>query len=75
MIRFSIAKMFAAKYRTRSVAKIFAKAGKDLGRPIKSNAMKQHRLREWRPLFADERARLKRLVFGSSKYRKKQLRW
>ena len=28
--------MFVAKYRTNSVAKIFAIAGKDLGRPIKN---------------------------------------
>jgi hypothetical protein len=32
--------MFAAKYRTGSIAKIFAIAGKDLGRPIKSESLK-----------------------------------
>lgn len=32
--------MFAAKYGTNSVAKIFALAGHDLGRPIKSESAK-----------------------------------
>ncbi len=40
IIRFSIAKMFAAKYRTNSIAKIFAIAGKDLGKPIKSEFLR-----------------------------------
>lgn len=31
--------MFAAKFHTRSVAKIFAMAGKDLGRPIKNESL------------------------------------
>ena len=32
--------MFAAKYKTHSIAKIFAKAGKDLGNPISSKALR-----------------------------------
>lgn len=32
--------MFAAKYGTNSVTKIFALAGRDLGRPIKSESVK-----------------------------------
>ncbi len=32
--------MFAAKYRTNSIAKIFAIAGKDLGKPIKSEFLR-----------------------------------
>lgn len=39
-IKFSIAKMFAAKYRTNSIAKIFAIAGKDLSKPIKKASLK-----------------------------------
>ena len=34
IIRFSIAKMFAAKFILSSIAKVFALAGKDLSRPI-----------------------------------------
>ena len=37
IIRYSTAKLFAAKYRTHSIAKIFAKAGKDLGQPLKAD--------------------------------------
>jgi group II intron reverse transcriptase/maturase len=35
IVRYSVAKMFAAKYKLGSVAKVFAKAGKDLGQPLK----------------------------------------
>lgn len=41
IIKFSIAKMFAAKYRMKSVAKIFAKGGYNLSRPIKSRRPKR----------------------------------
>ena len=34
ILRYSTAKMFAAKFRLSSIAKVFAKAGKDLSRPI-----------------------------------------
>jgi hypothetical protein len=34
IFRYSSAKMFAAKFRLPSIAKVFAKAGKDLSRPI-----------------------------------------
>nr|AZP40185.1 hypothetical protein [Ulva compressa] len=37
IIRYSAAKLFAAKYRTHSIAKVFAKAGKDLGQPLKAD--------------------------------------
>lgn len=40
IIRYSVAKLFAAKFRLRSIAKVFAKAGKDLSRPIKNDATK-----------------------------------
>jgi hypothetical protein len=40
IIRFSIAKMFAAKFRLGSIAKVFALAGKDLSRPIKKDSLK-----------------------------------
>jgi group II intron reverse transcriptase/maturase len=40
IMKFSAAMMFAAKYRTNSVAKIFAIAGKDLSRPIKKESLK-----------------------------------
>ena len=36
IIRFSIAKMFAAKFRLGRIAKVSVLAGKDLSRPIKS---------------------------------------
>jgi retron-type reverse transcriptase len=36
LVRYSLAKMFAAKYKLRSVAHVFKKAGKDLGRSLKS---------------------------------------
>ena len=35
LIRYSIAKMFAAKYKLRSLSRVFKKAGKDLGKPLK----------------------------------------
>lgn len=34
VIRYSIAKMFAAKFRVSSIAKVFAITGKDLSRPL-----------------------------------------
>lgn len=34
ILRYSSAKMFAAKFRLPSIARVFAKAGKDLSRPI-----------------------------------------
>jgi hypothetical protein len=34
IIRVSIAKIFAAKYRLGTIAKVFALAGKDLSRPM-----------------------------------------
>lgn len=40
IIRYSIAKLFAAKFRQKSIAKIFAIAGKDLGKPINSKHLK-----------------------------------
>ncbi|MEM9686432.1 MAG: reverse transcriptase domain-containing protein [Bacteroidota bacterium] len=36
IIRYSAAKLFAAKFRYHSIAKIFAKSGKDLGKPLKA---------------------------------------
>jgi len=36
IMRYSAAKLFAAKYKLRSIAKVFAKAGKDLKLPIKA---------------------------------------
>jgi group II intron reverse transcriptase/maturase len=36
IIRYSAAKLFAAKYRIHSIAKVFAKAGKNLGQPLKA---------------------------------------
>lgn len=33
--RYSTAKLFAAKYKLRTMAKVFGKAGKDLGKPLK----------------------------------------
>jgi len=35
IIRYSIAKMFAAKYKLRSVQHVFSRAGKDLSKPLK----------------------------------------
>lgn len=40
IIRFSTAMMFAAKYRTGSIAKIFTRAGRDLGNPIKKDSLR-----------------------------------
>jgi len=40
ILRYSTAKLFAAKFRLRSIAKVFAIAGKDLGKPIKSKHLK-----------------------------------
>lgn len=40
ILRFSIAKVFAAKYRTGSIAKIFQIAGKDLSRPISKDSLR-----------------------------------
>jgi hypothetical protein len=34
LIRYSLAKMFAAKYKLRSVSYVFKRAGKDLGKPL-----------------------------------------
>lgn len=42
LIRYSIAKMFAAKYKLRSVAHVFKKAGKDLSKPLKSKGSLTH---------------------------------
>lgn len=39
IIKFSIAKMFAAKFGTRNIAKVFAMAGSDLGRRIKPESI------------------------------------
>jgi group II intron reverse transcriptase/maturase len=36
IIRYSAAKLFAAKFRSHSISKVFAKAGKDLGKPLKA---------------------------------------
>lgn len=36
LIRYSIAKMFAAKFKLRSLSHVFKIAGKDLGKPLKS---------------------------------------
>lgn len=36
IVRYSVAMMFAAKYKLRTIAKVFAVAGKDLGRPIRA---------------------------------------
>lgn len=41
LIRFSVAKVFAAKYKLDSVAKVFARAGKDLGKPLKVSNLKE----------------------------------
>nr|YP_009710020.1 hypothetical protein [Coleochaete scutata]QFU80125.1 hypothetical protein [Coleochaete scutata] len=38
ILRFSLAKLFAAKFKLRSMAKVFAIAGKDLSIPIKTKA-------------------------------------
>lgn len=40
ILRYSTAKLFAAKFRIRSIAKVFAIAGKDLGRPINIKQLK-----------------------------------
>lgn len=40
ILRYSTAKMFAAKFRLSSIAKVFAKAGKDLSRPINNKVYK-----------------------------------
>lgn len=40
IIRYSIAKVFAAKFRQKSIAKVFAMAGKDLSKPINSKNLK-----------------------------------
>lgn len=37
IIRYSIAKMFAAKYKLRSVQHVFKRAGKDLSKPLKAS--------------------------------------
>lgn len=34
ILRYSLAKVFAAKFRLKSIAKVFAIAGKDLGKPL-----------------------------------------
>ncbi len=39
IVRSSIAKMFAAKFKLKSQAKIFAKAGRNLSRPIKAKGV------------------------------------
>lgn len=36
LVRYSIARMFAAKFKLRSVAHVFKRAGKGLGKPLKS---------------------------------------
>jgi Type II intron maturase/Reverse transcriptase (RNA-dependent DNA polymerase) len=41
ILRFSIAKLFAAKYQLHSTAQVYAKAGKDLGKPIKETSLKE----------------------------------
>ena len=35
ILRYSTAKLFAAKYKLHTMAKVFGKAGKDLGKPLK----------------------------------------
>lgn len=35
ILRYSTAKLFAAKFKLKTVSKVFAKGGKDLGKPIK----------------------------------------
>jgi hypothetical protein len=40
IIRYSTAKLFAAKFNIRSIAKVFARAGKDLSRPLQNKATK-----------------------------------
>lgn len=42
LVRYSLAKMFAAKYKLRSLSHVFRKAGKDLGKPLKSKANSTH---------------------------------
>lgn len=41
IIRYSLAKMFAAKYKLRTVGKVFASAGKDLSKELKAKKGKQ----------------------------------
>lgn len=36
ILRYSAAKLFAAKFRCHSISKVFAKSGKDLGKPLKA---------------------------------------
>ena len=36
ILRYSAAKLFAAKFRMHSISKVFAKSGKDLGKPLKA---------------------------------------
>lgn len=43
IIRYSSAKLFAAKFRLRSIAKVFARAGKDLSRPLNNKANKSNK--------------------------------
>lgn len=43
LIRYSIAKMFAAKYKLRTAAHVFKKAGKDLGSLLGSKGVSTHR--------------------------------
>ena len=40
ILRYSTAKLFAAKFRLSSIAKVFAIAGKDLSRPLNPSQMK-----------------------------------
>lgn len=40
IIRYSVAKLFAAKYRLGSIAKVFAIAGKDLKSPLNSKSLR-----------------------------------
>lgn len=42
VMRYSCAKLFAAKYKLRTIAKVFGKAGKDLGKPIKGRGVVPH---------------------------------
>lgn len=36
ILRYSLAKLFAAKFKLKTVAKVFKRAGKDLGKPLKN---------------------------------------
>lgn len=44
IIRYSTAKLFAAKFRLSSIAKVFARAGKNLSRPINNKATKSKKV-------------------------------